>query len=90
MDNWSTDKEFLQTFRAEAEERLHNLAEGLMIPENAPGDEELLKKLFREAHTLKGAAGMMGFDTVRDLSHRVEDLLSSVQKRSDTAQQKPC
>ncbi len=80
MDNWSTDKEFLQTFRAEAEERLHNLAEGLMILENAPGDEELLKKLFREAHTLKGAAGMMGFDTVRDLSHRVEDLLSSVQK----------
>ncbi|MHB8159816.1 MAG: hybrid sensor histidine kinase/response regulator [Thermoleophilia bacterium] len=80
MDNWSADKEFLQTFRAEAEERLHNLAEGLMTLENVPGDEELLKKLFREAHTLKGAAGMMGFDTVRDLSHRVEDLLSSVQK----------
>lgn len=80
MDNWSADKEFLQTFRAEAEERLHNMAEGLMMLENAPGDEELLKKLFREAHTLKGAAGMMGFDVVRDLSHRVEDLLSSLQK----------
>lgn len=88
MDNWSADKEFLQTFRAEAEERLRNLAEGLLILENAPGDEELLKKLFREAHTLKGAAGMMGFDTVRDLSHRVEDLLSSVQKGQITLNKK--
>ena len=80
MDNWSIDKEFLQTFRAEAEERLRNLGEGLMALENSPGDEELLKKLFREAHTLKGASGMMGFDAIRELAHRSEDILSSVQK----------
>ncbi|MHB8857892.1 MAG: hybrid sensor histidine kinase/response regulator [Thermoleophilia bacterium] len=81
MDNWSADKEFLQTFRAEAEERLRNLGEGLMALEGNPGDEELVKKLFREAHTLKGASGMMGFDSIRELSHRVEDILSAVQKQ---------
>ncbi len=80
MDNWSADKEFLQTFRAEAEERLRNLSEGLMTLESNPGDEELIKRLFREAHTLKGASGMMGFNSIKELSHRLEDILSAVQK----------
>ncbi|MBI5870557.1 MAG: hybrid sensor histidine kinase/response regulator [Actinobacteria bacterium] len=80
MDNWSADKEFLLTFRAEAEERLRNMGEGLMAMENEPGNEDLIKKLFREAHTLKGSAGMMGFETIRELSHRSEDILTSVQK----------
>lgn len=80
MDNWSTDKEFLDTFRAEAEEHLRNLNEGLMELENSPGSEDLIKRLFREAHTLKGSAGMMGFTSVRDLAHHIEDILSAVQK----------
>ncbi|MHB0914078.1 MAG: hybrid sensor histidine kinase/response regulator [Thermoleophilia bacterium] len=80
MDNWSTDKEFIETFRSEAEEHLRNLNEGLMELENSPGSEDLVKKLFREAHTLKGSAGMMGFSSMRDLAHHVEDILAAVQK----------
>ncbi|MHB8792301.1 MAG: hybrid sensor histidine kinase/response regulator [Thermoleophilia bacterium] len=80
MENWSADKEFLLTFRAEAEERLRNMSEGLMAMENEPGNEDLIKKLFREAHTLKGSAGMMGFESIKELSHRSEDILTSVQK----------
>lgn len=81
MENWSKDKEFLETFRAEAEERLQTLTKGLMSLESSPGDEELIKKLFREAHTLKGSAGMMGLDAIKELAHRVEDILDSVQKK---------
>lgn len=77
---WDTDKEFLATFRAEAEERLQCLDEGLMDLEKNPADQELTKQLFREAHTLKGSAGMMGLTAIRDLSHRIEDLLSAIQK----------
>ena len=79
MSNWATDEEFLQTFRAEALERLQTLSSGLMSLENSPADDELLKKLFREAHTLKGSAGMMGLDAIRELAHRVEDILETVQ-----------
>ncbi len=79
MDNWSVEKEFLQTFRAEAEEHLQNLSQGLMTLEGNPGDQELLKKMFREAHTLKGAAGMMGFNDIKDLAHSAEDIMSAVQ-----------
>jgi len=80
MDNWDTDKEFLATFRAEAEERLQCLDDGLMMLEQNPADQDLIKRLFREAHTLKGSAGMMGFTSIRDLSHRIEDIFSAVQK----------
>lgn len=80
MDNWSTDKEFMETFRTEAEEHLSNLNEGLMELERSPGNEDLVKKLFRDAHTLKGSAGMMGFSSMRDVAHHIEDILSAVQK----------
>lgn len=80
MENWDTDKEFLATFRAEAEERLQCLDDGLMVLEQNPADQDLIKRLFREAHTLKGSAGMMGLTSIRDLSHRIEDVLSAVQK----------
>ncbi len=80
MNNWTDDTEFLETFRAEAAERLQVLSNGLMHLEESPGDEEMLRKLFREAHTLKGAAGMMGLDAIKELSHRMEDILEAVQK----------
>ncbi len=79
MSSWANDHEFLQTFRAEALERLQTLSSGLMSLENSPADDELLKKLFREAHTLKGSAGMMGLDAIRELAHRVEDIMETVQ-----------
>ncbi|MHB1412331.1 MAG: hybrid sensor histidine kinase/response regulator [Thermoleophilia bacterium] len=80
MNNWTDDTGFMETFRAEAAERLQVLSNGLMHLEESPGDEEMLKKLFREAHTLKGAAGMMGLDAIKELSHRMEDILEAVQK----------
>jgi len=79
MDDWANDREFLQTFRAEAEERLKNLTEGFVALEEAPGNEDVIKSLFREAHTLKGSAGMMGLVAIKELAHKTEDILTSVQ-----------
>ena len=80
MDNLQFDEEFIATFRAEANERLANLSEGLLSFENKVPDEESIKSLFREAHTLKGSAGMMGLEPIKRLAHRIEDILGSVQK----------
>lgn len=79
MDDWANDQEFLQTFRAEAEERLKNLTEGFVALEESPGNEEVIKCLFREAHTLKGSAGMMGLVAIKELAHKAEDILTAVQ-----------
>jgi two-component system chemotaxis sensor kinase CheA len=41
-------------------------------------DPELVNALFRSAHSLKGLAGLFGFDPIRDLAHRLEDVLDDL------------
>ncbi len=41
-------------------------------------DPELANRLFRSAHSLKGIAGMFGFEGVSDLAHHLEDILDGL------------
>jgi len=41
-------------------------------------DPELANRLFRSAHSLKGIAGMFGFEGVGDLAHHMEDILDGL------------
>jgi two-component system, chemotaxis family, sensor kinase CheA len=70
--------EFLELFREEASERLDNMVSRLLELERGEPTAEPVKDLFREAHTIKGAAGMLGLDEVHDLAHALEDVLSDV------------
>jgi two-component system chemotaxis sensor kinase CheA len=82
MDEFVIDREeLLSTFLAEAEELLARLEHTLVALEVAPGDDELLNALFRDAHTLKGGAAMVAFDVVRDLAHDVEHVLERLRRR---------
>ncbi len=84
MDELEIDRDALmQTFLAEAEETFVHMEQTLVALEARPSDEELLHGLFRDAHTLKGAAGLVGgFDPVRDLAHDLEDVLERLRKRT--------
>jgi two-component system chemotaxis sensor kinase CheA len=83
MDEIEIDREaLLQTFLAEAEETFVHMEQSLVLLESRPGDDQLLHSLFRDAHTVKGAAGLVGFDAVRDLAHDLEDVLERLRKRS--------
>ena len=83
MDEFEIDREaLLQTFLAEAEETFVHMEQSLVLLESRPGDDALLHALFRDAHTLKGAAGLVGFDGVRDLAHDLEDVLERLRKRT--------
>jgi two-component system chemotaxis sensor kinase CheA len=83
MDDVEIDREaLLQTFLAEAEETCVHMEQALVALEGRPGDEQLLHAVFRDAHTLKGAAGLVGFDAVRDLSHDLEDVLERLRKKT--------
>lgn len=83
MDDIEIDREaLLQTFLAEAEENLGRMEQALVALEARPGDEQILHALFRDAHTVKGAAGLVGFDAVRDLAHDLEGLLERLRKRT--------
>lgn len=74
------DKELRDLFRIESEERLQNLDNGLLRLEKKPSDPALLEELFREAHSLKGAARMLGLTEIQTLAHRLEDALGAARK----------
>jgi len=83
MDEIEIDREaLLQTFLEEAEETFVHMEQALVALESRPDDDELLHGLFRDAHTVKGAAGLVAFDTVRDLSHDLESVLERLRKKT--------
>lgn len=72
---WGDDPELVATFRAEVEDRLASLRDGLLGLEQHPSPRQVVVALFRDAHTVKGSARMLGLDGVVTLAHRAEDLL---------------
>lgn len=78
MPGWADDPELVATFRAEVEERLASLCEGLLALETHPAPRQLVGALFRDAHTVKGSARMLGLGGVVDVAHRAEDLLGAL------------
>ena len=66
------DDELDQVFREEAREHLDGIDELL---DNVATSRPALAEVRRRVHTLKGAAGLAGFEAVRRLAHRSEDLL---------------
>lgn len=71
-------------FKIEAAEILDELTKGLLKLEKTPDDSELVNRLFRYAHTLKGAAAVVRLTVVSKLVHRMEDQLSLFREGKDT------
>lgn len=73
--------EFLEIFRDEARERLDRIVETLLALESGRPPPDAVDSLFRDTHTIKGSAGMVGLDAIRELAHGMEDVLSAVRER---------
>lgn len=67
-----------QTFIQEADELLVQMEDALLALEDDPGNEELINSVFRAMHTIKGAAGIFGFDPIVTFTHPVETVLDTV------------
>ncbi len=67
--------QFQDAFFDEAAEHLAVVEEGLLELEQHPEDLDLLNKIFRSAHSIKGTAGMFGFNAVAQFTHKMETLL---------------
>jgi two-component system chemotaxis sensor kinase CheA len=67
-----------QAFREEAADLLVELEAALLELEDAPGDAELVNRVFRAMHTLKGSGAMFGFDGVAQFTHEVETVFDKV------------
>ncbi len=68
--------EFFDDFIAEVTEILESLDQDLVELESRPDDLELLNKIFRAAHTMKGTSSFMGFNRMMTVTHKMEDILN--------------
>jgi two-component system chemotaxis sensor kinase CheA len=63
-------------FRIEARELLSGLGQGVLELEKGGAEKELVNRLFRLAHTLKGAARVVRLPTIAEEAHAIEDALA--------------
>jgi chemosensory pili system protein ChpA (sensor histidine kinase/response regulator) len=74
------DAEVLSYFVPEAQEYLESLEAQLLRLEKEQHNPEVINQLFRTAHTLKGSAYTVGFQSIGDLTHYVEDFMGAVRE----------
>jgi chemosensory pili system protein ChpA (sensor histidine kinase/response regulator) len=75
------DAEMLEIFAMEADDLLRNINSHLDVLRSAPNNRESLLEIRRNAHTLKGSAGIVGLKPLSALAHRVEDLLDDLSEK---------
>ena len=69
-------QEILQDFLIEAFEMIEQLDKDLVELEQRPDDLDLLNRIFRVAHTIKGSSSFLNFDVLTKLTHHMEDVLN--------------
>ncbi|HCU37619.1 MAG TPA: chemotaxis protein CheA [Armatimonadetes bacterium] len=70
----------IETFLEEARELLTDIEEAALELEADPGDSELINRVFRAMHTIKGSGAMFGFDDVAGFTHHLETALDRVRE----------
>ncbi len=74
------DPELLEAFLTESSELLEKLDDDLVSLEKSPADKDLLNRIFRSIHTIKGTAGFLDFNLLVKVTHNTEDLLNRLRK----------
>jgi two-component system chemotaxis sensor kinase CheA len=79
------DAETLEIAREEASDCLARIETNLLALESRRDDPELIDALFRDAHSVKGAASMVGWKAVASIAHGMEDRLESARTEGSLA-----
>ena len=69
-------------YREEAHELLAVLEDALLELEQRPDDMEIISRVFRAMHTLKGSGAMFGFDDIAGFTHTIETVYDLVRSSS--------
>jgi two-component system chemotaxis sensor kinase CheA len=80
MDGIGDMQDLVQDFILETDEIIESLDHDLVELENSKNDLDLLNKIFRAAHTMKGASSFLGFDKMANLTHHAEEILNKLRK----------
>ena len=79
----SNDDEMKQVFVEESLDHLSSIETDLLLMEEGGDviDEELVNKVFRTVHSIKGGAGFLGLTKIKSLSHEMETVLGNIRSR---------
>ena len=69
---------FQESFFTESAEHVETIESGLLALEQRPNDLDLLNRIFRGAHSIKGNAGMFHFTAIAELTHKMENILDDL------------
>ena len=73
-------QEIVESFVVETREIFEQLDTDLIELEQRPDDAELVNRIFRAVHTVKGTAGFLGLEAISHLTHNFEDVLNRLRK----------
>lgn len=76
--------EILKIFQVESEEIISKINNNLLELEKNPNNKDVILSLFRDAHTIKGASRMVGFNNVQTIAHKMEDILGLAKENKIT------
>lgn len=68
-------KDRYRYFRVEARELLTGITQAVLSLEKEGVGEEQVRQVLRQAHTLKGASGVVGLSAIREVAHAIEEVL---------------
>ena len=71
---------FKNKFIEEATDNINDLEDALLLIENNPEDKELIERIFRAMHSLKGGGAMFGFNYLSEFTHHLETLYDLVRE----------
>ena len=71
----------MDLFRMEAESQTQVLTDGLLEMERGGNDPATVEAMMRAAHSIKGAAAIVGLDLMVQLAHAMEDAFVAAQHK---------
>lgn len=79
-NDFLNDPALLHDFLVESEELLQGMDQDMVALETAPKDADLLNRIFRAMHTIKGTSGFLGLDPIVTIAHKAEDVLNGLRR----------
>lgn len=72
--------EILNIFQQESSEIISSMDSKLLKLEHDGKDDDTAMQLFRDAHSLKGSARMLGFVNIQNVAHKIEDIINLIKE----------
>lgn len=81
MDKQNFDEIYLNLFLEETKEQIQNMEEKFLMFEQGNHEQDIVNEIFRLAHSIKGSAAVMEYETMAQLSHNIENLLDKIRDK---------